>query len=142
MKKAIKILSISLNGENNAILTEGVKGNPTGVFKQTRAQIERLAKRAGVFTGEALKHLAELGGATLEADEVECKAGEAWTSRDGKESGKYEKDHIQYQNTEVKLGFAAKMKVAEIAFTYGMNRAEQYSAPVIAPVVAEAPKVG
>ena len=140
MRKSIKIVSINVNGDNSAIIAESTKANPKGVYQQTEKQLERLAKRAGVGSPLALKHLAELGGAKLSFDAITMKKGDEYTKADGSTGicagGKDGADWEQRNNEEVELGFTAKMKVAEIAFTFALGNPSEQRAKV-APVVAE-----
>lgn len=121
---AIKSIEFTKNGEL-VIVAQPNELNPKGSYVMNVAQEQRLLQRCGVPTVDALKHLIALSNGTskLTYDHTFMKAGEAWDNgktgadrRSGIVGEKSDgKDWNQTNNHEITLGFAAQMKVTEIA---------------------------
>ena len=133
VKLAILDIQIFADGAG-VIVTEKSKDNPSdsGVFKQTKGQLDRLANRAGTGNAFALKHLASLGGSYLAMDTEECKAGDSYVDDRTGEEGTYSKDFINTRNESVELSHAGKAMIIQVALG---------SAFAQAPVPAPAPQV-
>lgn len=123
---AIAIKSIEFTNAGELVLVaQPNELNPKGSYVMNAAQEQRLLKRVGIPDAIALKHLIALSNGTskLSMDVTVMKAGEAWDNGKGGASRKSGivgeknggKDWTRIENHEITLGFAAQMKVAEIA---------------------------
>lgn len=98
-----------------SVQTQQSASNPseTGSFVFKNGQVKRLCDRVGVGSPYALKHLAEMGGATIAMDTEEVKKGQEWTNERTKQSGIYDKDFTRTSNQEISLGTKAKEKLVD-----------------------------
>ena len=124
------------------------KEYPYGVMEISAGNLARISARCiGINNPIGLKLLVGLsnGSASLSVNMEDRKAGDTYTKRDGS-TGTIEKDHIAWNNHEIVLGFAAQLKVTEIALGQAYANVGSFTAPVAKTVVAEekteeAPKV-
>lgn len=119
LKLRIKGLELLADG-GAAILTVEGKDNPSknGVHQINTAQLRRICFRSlGFFSPIALKQYVEMsnGSATLNIDAEECKTGQPFENKKTGEKGVYSKDWTKYSNHEIKLGYVATEKLAEMA---------------------------
>lgn len=118
--------------------------NEKGSYVMNAAQEQRLLQRVGLQSAVALKHLISLSNGTSKLSYVASynKAGEAWDN--GKEgtarkSSTFEKDWIGFNNHEIELGFAAKMKIADAVLTAEFANPDAIRGRVTARPVTTAP---
>lgn len=120
----LQILDINIYPDGNGVVvTKQTADNPSdsGVFRQSAAQLNRLAIRAGVPNAIALKHLVGLpGNNLLEMGVEDCKAGDPFEMPDGS-TGTYEKDWLRTVNEKVVLGVVAQTKLVEVSLQFGMQ---------------------
>lgn len=155
--KSIKlsVIGMSLFADGSAAVLTKVGANnpsPNGVHVLNAAQIARIATRALGFNSPiALKQAIAVssGSAVLSIDTEEIAPGTPWENKVTGETGIHKgsldkatgeyKAYTKYSNHELELGFAASMKILEIAATASINAGPQY-VPVQA--VAAKPALG
>lgn len=142
--KTIKLnitgVSLLANGEA-AILTKPSTTNPSanGVHKVNAGQLNRLCMRTlGFYSPIALQQAINVsnGSAVLTIQAEDIKAGQPWENKTTGETGVHTKDYVKYSNHEIEVGFAASMKMFEIAAQVGIQSAATFTSPVVkkAPV--------
>ena len=139
----IKIQGLQVREDGTlVVLTAPHAINAKGAFVMNEAQTRRICQRAGVPSAFGLKHVESLSNGTsfLTIQAEDCKAGDTWKNEKTGETGVYEKDWTKYSNHEIELGFASKMKLAELSLSAAFAN-PQFSQPtpkvVIPEVVAE-----
>jgi hypothetical protein len=147
--KTIKLTIIGMNllaDGGAAILTKPSKENPSanGVHKVNAKQLANICVRATGFNSPiALKQAIAVsnGSAELSIQAEIIKAGDVWENKVTGETGVHKgstkpgfegQPYTKYSNHEIELGFAASMKLLEIAATAGINNAATFvqTAPV------------
>lgn len=134
----IKIQGLQVREDGTlVVLTAPHAINPKGAFVMNEAQTRRICQRAGVPSAFGLKHVESLSNGTsfLEIQAEECKAGDAYENKNG-EKGTYTKDWTKYSNHSIELGFASKMKLAELSLTAAFAN-PQFSQPTPKVIVPE-----
>ncbi len=132
------------NGELVLICTPN-NYNPKGSYVMNAAQEARLLQRAGLSSVMTLKALVDLSNNTSKLSFIaeERKAGEAWDN--GKEGAARKsgiigannggKDWVGFSNHSIELGFAAKMKKAEMALQYEYSNPDAIRGRNVRPTV-------
>lgn len=138
----LKIKELQINRDGNlVVITDAHKSNPKGAFVMSEAQTASICRRAGVPNVYALKHVEALSNGTskLEFTAELCKAGDTYTKADGSTGVYGDKDWTKYSGHTIQLGFASKMKLAEISLTAAFSNPvlSQPARKVEVPVVAE-----
>lgn len=152
IKLKIKELQINKDG-NLVVITEPHTSNPKGAYVMNEAQTSSICRRAGVPSIYGLKHVESLSNGTsfLEIQEDLVKVGDVFTKADGSTQtalGKRDKvtgeligdgSWTKYSNHTIQLGFASKMKLAELSLqaAFANPLSSQPVKRVEVPVTAE-----